>query len=442
MKREKVDLILSGGTVLTVDKEDRLIENGAVAIIDSKIVALGSAQEISAGFFASKTIDAKAGIIMPGLINTHTHLAMSIFRGIADDLPLDEWLNKFILPLEDKFIDKDSAYLGSLLSCAEMILSGTTTFCDMYFFEKETGRAAKEAGMRAVIGEGIVTSVGSDTKNWEKKKALTLELIEKFKNEELISIAVEPHSPYTCTADILKKAKQFARKNKLLYVIHLAETKKEFADFAKKEKMTSVQYLESLGVLDRDTVAAHCVWLSKNDLQILAKRKVKVSHCPQSNMKLGSGIAPIAKMLKNNIIVSLGTDGAASNNTLDMFREMKSAALLAKVADMDVSALSAKEMVRMSTIEGAKALGKEAEIGSLEIGKKADIIILDTQQPHLVPLYDYYSQIVYSATGSDVKTSIINGKVIMENRKIGGLDIRKIIKLIDKLSWKIKAAAI
>lgn len=438
MKKEKADLIIHNGTVLTVDQKDSIIENGAIAIIGDKIAAIGTTEAINAGFSAPAMIDAESGIIMPGLINTHTHLAMSIFRGVADDATLEDWLFKHIFPLENEFIDKDSVYLGSLLSCAEMILSGTTTFCDMYFFEKETGRAAEETGMRAIIGEGIATSGEKDIQTWDKKKKLTEELLETFKNSELISIAVEPHSPYACNEETLKKSKLFARKNGLLYVIHLAETKKEFSDFMKGKKMTPVRYLDKLGVLNENTLVAHSIWINADDIRILARRKVNISHCPQSNMKLGSGIAPVAKMLKKSINVSLGTDGSASNNTLDMLSEMKSAALLAKVANLDASALSARQALRMATINGAEALGKEKGIGSLEIGKKADMIILDLKQSHLTPIYDYYSHLVYCATGSDVRTSIINGKVMMQNRKIENIDMEKVMKEVNAISDKIK----
>jgi 5-methylthioadenosine/S-adenosylhomocysteine deaminase len=437
MVKIRADLIIHNGTILTNDDEDSVIENGAIAIESDRIVAIGEEDEIRIKFSATKNINARGGIILPGLINTHTHLAMSIFRGIADDMPLDEWLNKNIFPLEDEFINKNSAYWGSLLSCAEMILSGTTTFCDMYFFEKETGRAAEKIGIRGIIGEGIVAIGESDKAIWNNKKSLTIELLNKFKKSELISIGVEPHSPYTCSADVLRESKQFAKENKLLYIIHLAETKKEFTDFERERGMTSVEYLDTLSVLDENTLSAHCVWMSKDDIKVLKARHVKIAHCPQSNMKLGSGIAPVAKFLKNGVTVGLGTDGAASNNTLDMFSEMKSAALLAKVANLDPCVVSSRETLRIATIEGAKALGKEQEMGSLEIGKKADLIVIDMDKPHLMPVYDYYSHLVYSAKGSDVKTSVINGEIVMENRKLKNIDMSEMMKKVKMISKKI-----
>jgi len=437
MNKEKVDLILYGGNILTLNDCDEIIENGAIAVRDGRIVEVGHTSRIRERFSAKENIDAKNGIVMPGLINTHTHAAMSIFRGVADDVVLGDWLEKFIFPLEDRFIDKNSVYWGSLLSCAEMVLSGTTTFCDMYFFEEEVGSAAEKIGVRAIIGEGIV-ALEKDEEAWERKKDLTLKLMKKFKKSQLISVGMEPHSPYTCTENVLRKAKAFAKENDLPYIIHLAETKKEFSDFVANKKMTPVEYLDSIGVLDENTLAAHCVWVSKNDLKILKIRKVKISHCPQSNMKLGSGIAPVIKFIKSNITVSLGTDGSASNNTVDMFREMKSAALLAKVSSLDAGEFSAKETLRMATIEGAKALGREKELGSLEIGKNADIIILDSSQPHLVPLYNYYSHIVYCACASDVKTSIVNGKVVMKDRKMKNADIYEIMKKVNVISSRIR----
>lgn len=440
MRKEKADLIISRGTVLTVNDCDEIIPDGAVAVRDGKILALGDAAAINASFSAAKRISAKDGLIMPGLVNTHTHAAMSILRGVADDMPLEEWLQDNIFPLEDRFVNKNFAYWGSLLAGAEMILSGTTTFCDMYFFEKETGRAAEKLGLRAVIGEGIAT-LGADEKEiWEKKMALTQELLKIFRKSPLVSIAVEPHSPYACGGGTIKAAKRFAREHDLLFVIHLAETEKEFEDSVRERKMTPVAYLDSLGVLDARTLCAHCVRMGKGDFKILQERGVKISHCPESNMKLGSGIAPVNRFLQSGIAVSLGTDGAASNNALDMLREMKSAALLAKVAALDPTALSARETVRLATIGGARVLGQENEIGSLELGKKADIIVLDLDQPHLTPVYDFYSHLAYCASGADVRSAVIDGKLVLENRRLKTADLAEILRRARAIAAKIKAA--
>ena len=437
-QKEKADIIISNGVILTVNNNDEIINDGALAVKKNKIIDLGKSSDIKNKYEAEKEIDAKSGVIMPGLVNIHTHLAMSIFRGLADDLPLEKWLNEYIFLAEDKFVNEKFCYWGTKLSLAEMIFSGTTTFCDMYFFEKETGRVAEEAGVRGIIGEGIVSAFGDEDKIFNNKTRLTKDLLKEFKNSPLISIAIEPHSCYTCSKEILIKSKKFAKENNLLYIIHLAETKKEIDEIKNKFGMPPVEYLDKIGVLDEMTLAAHCVWLNAKDIEILKSRKVKVAHCPESNMKLASGAAPIYELLKENIIIGLGTDGSASNNDLDMFSEMDSAAKLAKVSILNSTAVNAKETVRMATINGSKALGMENEIGSLEIGKKADIIILNFNKPHLVPVYDYYSHLVYSASGSDVEICIIDGKVIMENRKILTFDVKETMEKANMIADKIK----
>jgi 5-methylthioadenosine/S-adenosylhomocysteine deaminase len=437
-QKEKADIIISNGVILTVNNSDEIINDGVVVIKKNRIIDMGRSSSIKNKYEAEKEIDAKNGVIMPGFVNTHTHLAMSIFRGLADDLPLEKWLNEHIFPAEDKFVDEKFCYWGTKLSLAEMILSGTTAFCDMYFFEKETGRAAEEVGVRGIIGEGIVSVFGDEDKIFNNKTKLTKDLLKEFKNSPLISIAVEPHSCYTCGKEILIRSKEFAKENDLLYVVHLAETKKEVDEIKNKFRMSPVEYLDRIGVLDEMTLAAHCVWLNDKDIEILKNRGVKVAHCPESNMKLASGTAPVYRLLKKNIVVSLGTDGSASNNDMDMFSEMDSASKLAKVSTLDPTAVSAKETVRMATINGAKALGMENEIGSLEIGKKADIIILDFNKPHLVPVYDCYSHLVYSISGSDVETCIIDGKIVMENRRILTFDVEEVIKEVNKIAGRIK----
>lgn len=438
MSKQAADLILHSGIVLTLDDHDRMIEKGAVAIRGGIIVAVGKSADVRKDFSARKSIDARGGIILPGFVNTHTHLAMSIFRGCADDLPLDEWLQRYIFPLEDRYINRHSVYWGSLLSCAEMVLSGTTTCCDMYFCEAEAGRAAEKIGMRALIGEGMVAMGENADAAWQKKRALTVELMKRFRKSKLVSVAVEPHSPYTCDAATLVLAKAFATEHHLPYVIHLAETKQEVADLKAQTGMTPVKYLDSLGVLDADTLIAHAVWVNGPDIDILRKRDVKIAHCAQSNMKLASGIAPVARYLKNKLTVSLGTDGSASNNSLDMLREMKAAALLSKVSSLDPRVFSAREVLRAATIEGARALGKEQEIGSLETGKRADLIIVSLNAPHLTPVYDHYSHLVYAATGTDVTTSVVEGQVIMENRQLKHVALDEVMAKVNRISRRIQ----
>ncbi len=417
------DLLVTNGTVVTMDGEDSVVENGAVAVKGEAIVAVGREDELTA-FKASKIIDADGGIIMPGLINSHTHAAMTIFRGLADDLPLMTWLNDHIFPAEAG-LTPEKVYDGALLACAEMILSGTTCFCDMYLFEDNVAQAAKMAGMRAVVGEVLFDFPSPNYGSLEKGFAYTEMLVEKYRNDPLINIAVEPHSPYLCAPGLLQKASLLAQKNDLLLVIHVSETKSEISEINEKYGLTPVGFLASLGVLSSNLLACHCVHLTEDDIALLKKHDVKVAHNPESNMKLASGIAPVPELLKQGICVGIGTDGCASNNNLDLFHEMSMAAKLGKVFTHDPAVMDAKSVLRMATIGGARALGLSGITGSLETGKKADIIILDTHKPHLTPIYSPVSHLVYAARGSDVTTSVINGKLIMEDRKLLSFDIAK-----------------
>ncbi len=432
------DLIILNGTVITMDHKDTLIKNGAVAVKGEKIIAAGEADGF-VSWKASKTIDAGGGIIMPGLINTHTHASMTIFRGLADDLPLMTWLNDHIFPAEST-LNPEKVYAGALLACAEMILSGTTCFCDMYLFEDHVARAAKEAGMRAVVGEVLFDFPSPNYGSLENGFAYTEMLVEKYRNDPLINIAVEPHSPYLCAPGLLKKASLLAEKYNLLLVIHVSETKSEVSQIKERYGLTPVGFLASLGVLSPNLLACHCVHLTEDDIALLKKHGVKVAHNPESNMKLASGIAPVPELLEEGICVGIGTDGCASNNNLDLFHEMSMAAKLGKVHTLDPAVMNAKSVLRMATIDGARALGISDITGSIEPGKKADIIILDTKKPHLTPMYNAASHIVYAARASDVTTSVINGRLIMENRKILSFDtaeasqkVRKIAEEINKM---------
>ncbi|MBU1570285.1 MAG: amidohydrolase, partial [Proteobacteria bacterium] len=403
-----------------------------------KIIATGEA----GGFVswkASKTIDAGGGIIMPGLINAHTHASMTIFRGLADDLPLMTWLNDHIFPAESK-LNPEKVYAGALLACAEMIMSGTTCFCDMYLFEDHVAQAAKEAGMRAVVGEVLFDFPSPNYGSLENGFAYTEMLVEKYRNDPLINIAVEPHSPYLCAPALLQKASLLAQKKDLLLVIHVSETKSEVSQIKERYGLTPVGFLASLGILSPNLLACHCVHLTEDDITLLKKHDVKVAHNPESNMKLASGIAPVSELLKKGVCVGIGTDGCASNNNLDLFHEMSMAAKLGKVHTLDPAVMNAKSVLRMATIDGARALGISDITGSIEPGKKADIIILDTNRPHLTPMYNAASHIVYAARASDVTTSVINGRLIMKNRKILSFDtaeasqkVRKIAEEINKM---------
>jgi len=435
MHNFSADLMITNGTVITMDGEDSIIENGAVAVKGENIVAVGKAGELST-YKASKTIDARGGIIMPGLINTHTHASMTIFRGLADDLPLMAWLNDHIFPAEAD-LTPEKVYDGALLACAEMILSGTTCFCDMYLFEDHVAQAAKDAGIRAVVGEVLFDFTSPNYGSLEKGFAYTEMLVEKYRNDPLINIAVEPHSPYLCAPDLLEKASLQAQKNGLLLVIHVSETKSEVSQIKERYGLTPVGFLASLGVLSPNLLACHCVHLTEDDIALLKKHDVKIAHNPESNMKLASGIAPVPELLKMGVCVGIGTDGCASNNNLDIFHEMSMAAKLGKIHTRDPAAMNAKSVLRMATIDGARALGLSGITGSLEPGKKADIIILDTRKPHLTPMYNPVSHLVYAARGSDVLTSVINGRLIMEERKLLSLDISKIAGKVMRIAKDI-----
>lgn len=431
-----VDILVSNGTVLAMDQKNTRIRDGAVAIRGDQIISVGNASDFS-GWRSSLQIDAQGGIIMPGLVNTHTHASMTCFRGLADDLPLTIWLNEHIFPAESK-LNPEKVYCGALLACAEMILSGTTCFCDMYLFEDEVARAAKHSGMRAVVGEVLYDFPSPNYGPIEKGFAYTEMLIEKWKYDPLITIAVEPHSPYLCSPDLLGKAFRLAQSHDIPMIIHLSETESEVFKSRDQYGKTPVGHLADLGVLASNLLACHCVFLTDEDIALMRYFDVKVSHNPESNMKLASGIAPVPQMLKKGICVGLGTDGCASNNNLDIFLEMDTAAKLHKVNTLDPTVMDADTVLKMSTLEGAKALGLGDITGSLEQGKKADLIILDTHKPHLTPMYNPASHLVYAARGSDVRTSIINGKIVMENGRLLTFDLEKAMEDINRIADDIK----
>jgi len=414
------DLIIKGKYVLPMDEKLSVIKDGFVAVSGNKIIAVGAVAELEKEYQAKKIINAGNSIIMPGLINTHTHAAMAYFRGLADDLPLDVWLFNHIFPAEAKYVNEEFVKKSGELSCLEMIKSGTTCFNDMYFFGQEIlAEVVKRAGLRARLGLDLKVPGYSVER--------VVELAKHFKGDEFIEIVLAPHSVYVCPRDILEKVKQAAEVENLRIHIHVGETKKEVDDCKKAHGKTPVEYLDELGLLSDKLIAAHSVWLEGGDLEIYKNRGVKVAHCPASNMKLASGAAPVKRLLELGITVGLGTDGVASNNTQDMFNEMKICALVHKLAALNPAVVGARQVVKMATINGAKAIGLDKEIGSLEIGKKADIITINLDQPHLSPLQDPYSHLVYCANGTDIDNVIINGKVIMKNRQVKTLDEEKIL---------------
>jgi 5-methylthioadenosine/S-adenosylhomocysteine deaminase len=402
-----------------------IIEDSLVGIKDGLIVAVGrnSDQEYAA-LKTKDTIDASGCIVMPGLVNTHTHLPMVCFRGMADDLPLMEWLTGHIFPAEARFVNKKMVYDGATLAMAEMILSGTTTFCDGYFFEDAIAEALSAAGMRAIVSQGFADFITPDKPKLEKRMAVAERFVTRWQSyAPMITPAYFCHSPYTCSPATLVNIKEAAREAGILYLMHLLENKDEIDTILNRYGKKPVRHLLDLGVLDEQTVAVHCNWLTKEDMAVFADLGVRVSHNPESSMKLAAGVAPVPEMLKHGIKVGLGTDGSASNNDLDMFREMDTAAKIHKVTSLDPTVMSAETVLKMATTGGAKVLGMEKFIGSIETGKQADIILVDMNQPHLTPLYNCYSQLVYAARGADVKTSIINGKIVMKDRQLRTIDL-------------------
>ena len=421
---ENLDILVSAEFLLTLEDEN-ILTDAAVGIKRDTIVSVGKTQRLLKQFSPKRYFHYEHGLIMPGLINAHTHIPMTLFRGLADDLPLMTWLNKYIFPLEKK-LKSEWVYWGALLGCAELIMSGTTCFCDMYLFADEVAKAADKAGLRTTVGEVLFDFPSPNYGPIEKGFFYTETLIKKWSNHPLISIAVEPHAVYTCSLDLLKQAKKMSEKYNVPYVIHLAETKAEVEKAKEEFHCTPAQHLANLGILDENVIANHCVWLTDLDIELIEKHQVKVVHNPESNLKLASGIAPVTALLSRDITVSLGTDGPASNNDLDMFLEMDTAAKVHKLREENPTLMPAWQVLAMATKEGAKTLGMDKKIGTITPGKKADLIVLDFNQPHLIPVYNPVSHLVYAASGKDVLTTIVNGKVLMENRKIKTLDLEEI----------------
>ena len=379
------------------------------------------ADEIDEGK-AGKIIDAEGKILLPGLINTHTHLSMTLFRGLADDLSLDSWLNDHIWPMEAN-LNGDYCYIGALLGAVELIKSGTTTFSDMYFYMEDVARAVDDAGIRAVLSYGMIDFGDAERRENEIRENLELFKACNGMADGRIKVFLGPHSPYTASEELLVKVRELADEYNMGIHIHVSETQKEINDSMEERGIRPFEYLEKIGLLGPDVVAAHCVWLSDEEIEIIKKHDVKVSHNPCSNMKLASGVAPVSKLMEKGVCVSIGTDGASSNNNLDLIEELKTASLLQKVSTLDPKVVSSDEAIQMATIRGAEALGLDSQIGSIEVGKKADLILIDTNAANMTPdSSNITSNIVYSANGSNVDTTICNGKILMENKKLTVLD--------------------
>jgi 5-methylthioadenosine/S-adenosylhomocysteine deaminase len=416
---QRVDLIVTGGTVVTMNEARAVYEDGAIVVKGDTIVAVGPRSELEAKYVASQTVDARGKLLLPGFINGHTHVPMTLFRGLHDDVTLNDWLYKYIFPAEAKNVNEEFVRWGTRLAAAEQIRGGVTTFADMYYFEDAVAEETKSAGMRGVLGETFIDFPAPDNKSEAEMLGYTEKFLKKWQGDPLIHAAVAPHSIYTCSQKTLQDAAALARKYHAPILIHTAEMKKEWDDSEKQNGMSPVQYLDKIGVLGPDVVSAHCIYVDEADQKTLAQRQVGCVHNPSSNMMLASGVAPVAAMRTAGVAVGLGTDGpAGSNNDLDLMEEMDLAAKLAKITKMDPLALNAKAVVEMATIEGARALHMEKEIGSLEAGKKADFIIISLDEPNAVPMYDLYAQLAYALKGSDVETVVIGGRVVMRDRKL------------------------
>jgi 5-methylthioadenosine/S-adenosylhomocysteine deaminase len=408
-----VDLVLANGIVVTMDGSRRVLNPGSVAIAGTTIVGVGTAAAIAAQFQPRDTIDVRDRVVLPGLINTHTHAPMVLYRGLADDLALMDWLQKYIFPAEAKTVSPAFVRTGTRLAALEMIRSGTTTYVDMYYFEEEIAKATKEAGLRGVLGQTVIEFPVPDAKTPTDALARGETFIKQYAKDELITPAIAPHSVYTLDADTLTRTSNLASKYGVPVVIHLGETQDEIKMSLERHKLRPVGLLDKLGFFKPLVIAAHGVWITSDEIAVLKRAHVGVAHNPESNMKLASGTAPVQDYLTAGVAVGLGTDGAASNNDLDMFEAMRQAALLHKLVGRDPRAVSAQTALEMATIGGARVIGRQDRLGSLEVGKLADVVVVRMDQPRQTPMYDAVSHIVYVTRGDDVETTIVNGKVLM-----------------------------
>lgn len=429
-------LIKNVDWVVTQNPKREILRNTSILVENGVIKEVG---KIGSGS-ADSEVDGKGRVALPGLINAHTHLSMTLFRGFADDMHLQDWLQKKIWPLEAK-LNGEACYYGALLGSAEMIMSGTTSFVDMYFYEEDVARAVQEVGLRGFLGYGMIDLFDSAKAKSEREKVKKFFDHVQSLHDPRIGFIVAPHAPYTCSEETLLWAKEFAEKNNVINHIHIAETRKEQADFQKEHGMRVVEYLDKIGALSDNMLAAHCVWLTKSEVAIMGRAGVSVAHCPVSNMKLASGgVAPLPEMFESRVPVGLGTDSAASNNTLDMFETMKICALLHKASRWDPTVLNSQKVLDLATIDGARALGAEGRVGSIEVGKRADMILVNTQTPSLMPIHGketVISDLVYSTPSANVDTTIVDGKVLMEKRQIKTLDIGQMLAKVQEIASRL-----
>jgi 5-methylthioadenosine/S-adenosylhomocysteine deaminase len=432
------DIIIKGDAVLTMDRDLHVVRNGAVAIKGGKIVSVGAEEDILSRYATGKVIGGKGYIAFPGLVNTHTHSPMVYFRGLADDIPLKEWLEKRIWPAEQRWLGPEFISDAVELACIEMLKAGITVFNDMYFYGDEIAATAKRMGMRAVVGAGIVDFPTRTAGTIEEYFLNAESLIKKWKGDEYITPCIAPHSPYACGPETLKRAKRMSEEFGVLIHSHISETQWEVGEITARYRKRPIEYLDSLGCLDETLLAAHCIWVEDAEIDLLARKKVGVSHCMESNLKLASGFAPVATMLSAGIKVTFGTDSAASNNDLNILSEMSTTAKVHKALANDPTVLDARSVLLMATRWGAEALGLGDSCGSIETGKAADIVVADMKKPHLTPMYDVYSHIVYSMNSADVSSVVINGVVLVDNGRLTAADEAAIMNKAASWGKKIR----
>jgi 5-methylthioadenosine/S-adenosylhomocysteine deaminase len=439
--KQDVDMIVSGGIVVTMDSGRAIVHDGSVAVKGDVILAVGPRAEIESRYSSVQVIDGRGKLVLPGFINGHTHVPMTLFRGLHDDVTLQDWLYKYIFPAEAKNVNEEFVRWGTRLAVAEQIRAGVTTFADMYYFEDAVAEETKAAGMRGVLGETFIDFPAPDNKSNAEMMAYTEKFLKRWQGDPLIHAAPAPHSIYTCSKKTIQDAAALAAKYHAPLLMHVSEMKKEWDDSEKANGMSPVQYLEKIGVLGPNLVAAHCIFVDEADRKLLAARGVGCVHNPSSNMMIASGVSPVPEMRAAGVAVGLGTDGpAGSNNDLDLMEEIDLAAKLAKISKMNSLALNAKAVVEMATIDGARALHMEKEIGSLEAGKKADLILISLDEPNAVPMYDVYAQVAYSLKGSDVETVVIGGRVVMRGRKLLTIDEPAVLKKAREYGKSVKVS--
>jgi 5-methylthioadenosine/S-adenosylhomocysteine deaminase len=437
--KSNADIIIRADRILTMDRDLTVMEDAAVAVAGEKIAAVGPADTILERYASEKMIGGTGFVAFPGLVNTHTHSPMVYFRGLADDLPLKDWLEKHIWPAEEKWLAPEFVGDAAELACLEMIKSGITAFNDMYFYGDRIAAAAKKIGMRAVVGAGILDFPTRTAQTPAQYLEKAESFIRDWKSDVHITPCVAPHSAYACGPDTLRKAKALSEAHGVPLHIHISETEWEVAQLMARHRARPVTFLDSLGFLDKTVTAAHCIWVEDEEIEVLAKRQVTVAHCMESNLKLASGFAPVVTMLAEGIKVTFGTDGAASNNDLSILSEMSTTAKVHKALAKDPTVLDARQVTLMATRWGAEALGLGGKAGSIEAGKDADIVLADIRKPHLAPMYDLYSHLVYSMNSADIDTVLINGKIVLQNRRLTTGDEEEIIK--KAVAWGKKIAA-